>query len=156
MGTGDRDTVSSGPTSERDGPSEEEKEGEERATESNDSGSDSDNDSSSGSEASDSSSSSSNVLARPVFIAKTKRAHVTATPSLRSITLAKAEFASAVDSLLVPSDQFDGVDDTDDVDPAAEYGAWRARERARLQAHRAQLQSDEAEKNDALRRRERG
>lgn len=110
----------------------------------------SESDSDSDSESSDS---SSQLMAKPVYISKTKREQGSAETDLQSITLAKVEFASASDAKLVQSDQFDGVDDTDDVNPAAEFGEWMARERGRLQRHRDELRSEETEKDEALKRR---
>ncbi|KAK8443197.1 hypothetical protein ACI3LY_003003 [Candidozyma auris] len=107
---------------------------------------------SSGSE-SESSSGSENelgVLQRPVFVRKTKKASQgsdSATSVKTDTVLAKAEFQQNLESKEVKTLDFDGVDDTDDIDPQAEFEAWKERERLRKERDMRRAEEKRNEKD---------
>lgn len=95
------------------------------------------------------------VLVRPVFKARSRvparetAAAVSAAPSLATAldrlqeqvsSEARASQAKAQEARLRETG---GVDDTDGVEPEAEYAAWEARERERLRRDRAELEAAE-------------
>ncbi|CUM63311.1 uncharacterized protein PRCAT00000882001 [Priceomyces carsonii] len=124
--------------------------------------SDSDNDRASTSDSNssgDETSSDEEVILKPVFIDKFRRAKTVASNDKRSRGLDrndKALVASKMDAMsqrsTVEMDVFDGVDDTDDIDPEGDYEAWKRREKERYVRDRALLEAQEAAKNDKYRR----
>ncbi|KAK9475124.1 micro-fibrillar-associated protein 1, partial [Dipodascopsis tothii] len=117
------------------------------------------------------------ALVRPVFIPKSKRGAASASPAVEGpsaaelaaekerkkeatlqfiedevrreqAALARANIheANAVEDVA-------GIDDTDDVDPAAELAAWKLRELRRVQRERDELAAAEAEREEIERRR---
>lgn len=124
--------------------------------------SESESESGSGSESesesdSDSDSGSDRPMVKPVFLSKSKRQPGQSpqedTDRLKRITLSKAEHSLQVDEKEVKEDQFDGIQDTDDVDPEAEYLEWMQREYQRYQRDRLTLKLEEDEKDALVRRR---
>ncbi|GEQ69639.1 hypothetical protein JCM33374_g3312 [Metschnikowia sp. JCM 33374] len=96
------------------------------------SGSDSSSGSSSGSGSDSSSDSDSELrLSRPVFLKKKQK--VSSTPSHDSsrAALAKAEHLQQIESKSSDKVPFDGIDDSDDIDPEEEYKQWQLREASR-------------------------
>lgn len=123
------------------------------------SSSDPDTSSGSNSGSSDSSSSLENeseLLLRPVFLRKKKTAphNENATPT--KLAIARAEHHQKIESNNAEIQDFDGVEDTDDVDPEKEYALWKERERFRRERDRQKLADFEREKEDAVRRQMRG
>ncbi|KAK7683926.1 hypothetical protein QCA50_012897 [Cerrena zonata] len=96
-------------------------------------------------------------MVKPVFLSKSKRQPGQSpqedTDRLKRITLSKAEHSLQVDEKEVKEDQFDGIQDTDDVDPEAEYLEWMQREYQRYQRDRSTLKLEEDEKDALVRRR---
>lgn len=66
---------------------------------------------------------------KPVFVKKTQKQKAPQTTT--GNVLAKAEFQQNLEAKEAKVVSFDGVDDTDDIDPEGEFEAWKARERAR-------------------------
>lgn len=109
--------------------------------------------SSSGSESeSESSSSEDELLIRPVFLKKTKAPSVQKEDSGVQITLAKAEHHQLLQDKAVEKADYDGVDDTDDVNPEQEYKEWILREKQRKARDTLRMHEAEEAKEDAVRR----
>lgn len=107
-------------------------------------------DSASGSESS-SSDENSELLARPIFLKKSaKKSHDNASSS--KMALARAEHHQQIDAKKAEKQDFDGIEDTDNVDPAHEYEMWKLREKDRKHRDHKKLEEIEQEKEDALRR----
>lgn len=94
---------------------------------------------------------SSSLLARPVFLKKSKQPAAKTSPA-PNLAIAKAEFHSLLDAKEAKISEFGDVDDTDNIDPDAEYNSWKLRERHRRQRDRVRLEQLETEKEDILRR----
>lgn len=110
----------------------------------------------SGSEsASESESSSSDdnaeLLSRPVFLKKSTKKPEHNAPSSK-VALARAEHHQQIEVKKAEKQDFDGIEDTDNLDPAHEFEMWEVRERERKQRDRKKLEEIEQEKEDALRR----
>lgn len=82
------------------------------------------------------------ILAKPVFVKKNQKN--TAPSSKTGNVLAKAEFQQNLESKEAKVQSFDGVDDTDDIDPEGEFEAWKQRERARKERDLKVDDEDEA------------
>lgn len=102
------------------------------------------------------SSSGDETLMRPVFLKKSKASSASsalARPAAKQNTaLDKAERLHQVEQKTVKTLPFDGVEDTDNVDPKAEYEAWQKRERARRERDLQRVREAEEAKEDAVRR----
>lgn len=115
------------------------------------------NSSGSGSGSSDSESSGSldeesPILARPIF-SKRRKTLAVQEPTLNSkLAMARAEQHVKVEQNEAKLEDFDGVDDTDDVEPEKEYELWRNREKYRKDRDRKKLAVLEEEKEEAVRR----
>lgn len=96
-------------------------------------------------------------LLKPVFLKKNPKAATLASTSEKDLpaahTLARAEHLLQQNAKSAPEDDFGGIDDTDDLDPEAEYNAWLARDKARRDRDRQNILEAELEKDDAVRRR---
>ena len=66
--------------------------------------------------------------------------------------MARAEFQNQLEAKSTEKGQFEGVDDTDNVDPEREYREWKQREIERKQRDRKRLEEQENEKEDIIRR----
>lgn len=93
----------------------------------------------------------SSLLARPVFLKKTKKQPQKAA-STSKLAISRAEFQSLLDAKEAKSTDFSGVDDTDNLDPEQEYALWKLRELQRRQRDRLRLEQLETEKEELLRR----
>lgn len=107
--------------------------------------SDSGSDSSSGSE-------SELPLLRPIFLKKKQKTSVAPKYDLNLAVLAKAEHLQQIESKSVEKVPFDGIDDSDDIDPEEEYLQWRLREAARKKRDADVIAQAEMAKEDAVRR----
>lgn len=124
----------------------------------------SDDDSSSDDSSSDDSSSDDQVMLKPVFVSKTKRNQKKDISfskgdneedenRIRNITLAKVEHNLKIDLQDISNDvEYDGIDDTDDMNPEQEYEDWKARESNRYIRDRKVSQEQEDAKDDLIRR----
>lgn len=92
----------------------------------------------SGSYESESDSSTEQVMLKPVYLKKSQRSKVETTKEPTAKTFATVELVEE------PTDEF-GVDDTDDVDPEAEFGAWKQRELERYTRDRERMKQAEEE-----------
>lgn len=91
------------------------------------------------------------LLARPVFLKKTKTPQKTATaPPNHAIS--RAEYHSVLHAKEAKTTDYSGVDDTDNVEPEQEYARWKLRELQRRQRDRLRLEQLETEKEDLFRR----
>jgi len=106
-------------------------------------------DSDSGSSTSDS---NSELLARPVFLKKSSTKTERKPLATSNVALARAEHHQNIDAKEVAKQDFDGVDDTDNIDPEKEYNLWKLREKDRKLRDHKKLEDLENEKEDALRR----
>lgn len=110
----------------------------------------------------ESSSSDDEVMVRPVFVSKTKRiknktqidtaTDTTDSSKAREIALERAENLGTIEVIEGANEAFDGVDDSDDVEPEKEYTEWRGRERKRYERDMALLREEEKAHEDKLRR----
>lgn len=88
--------------------------------------------SSSDSSSTSSDSESASILRKPVFVKKSKKLALNLDPQTKpGNVLAKAEFQQNLELKEAKQEDFDGVTDTDDLDPEAEFEAWKERERLR-------------------------
>lgn len=110
----------------------------------------SDSGSGSGSGSPSSSSESEHEFVRPVFLKK--RTTTTTSQIQKSSVLEKAERLHQIDKKTVEKLPYDGVDDTDNIDPEGEYRAWRERERERRERDQTRVAEAEAAKEEAVRR----
>lgn len=109
----------------------------------------------SGSSADSSSEDNPELLARPVFLKKSKKP-LKNHSSLAHI-LARAEYHQQIDTKEAVKEKYDSIDDTDNVDPEKEYEMWKLREKTRRNRDRRRLEEIEKEKEELLRRqRQRG
>lgn len=117
------------------------------------SGSDSSGSYESSSSESESSSGEINLM-RPVFLKKSKNSTSSSTDPAASqnTALDMAERLHQVEQKTLEKIPFDGVDDTDNIDPKAEYEAWQNRERARRERDIQRVREVEEAKEDAIRR----
>lgn len=122
---------------------------------SEESGNESDSSTSSSGSSSSSSSENQMTLAKPVFIRKPKpsASKQTTLSKSRSALLARIDQQS---QLLEVTDStkesFDGIDDTDDLDPEAEFDEWQRREVARMERDTAVMRELEEEQLELLKR----
>lgn len=117
--------------------------------------SDSNGDYSGDSSSSDSSSSldeNSELLLKPVFLKKSNSRKPTEKAPVSKLAIARAEHHQQIDAKEAVKEDFDGVDDTDNLDPEQEYEMWKLREKERKKRDRQKLEEVENEKEDALRR----
>ncbi|KAK6455449.1 micro-fibrillar-associated protein 1 [Scheffersomyces xylosifermentans] len=137
-------------------------------SESSDSGSAS-NESSSGSDSSgseeESSSEEEQVLLKPVFLSKSQRARKNERKDVESgdpmqisdrqkqVALSKLEQSTKNSSLQdTEENDFDGIDDTDDLEPEKEFEDWKSRELARFYRDRELWRQEEAIVDERIRR----
>lgn len=104
-------------------------------------------------ESSSSSGSEDEVLLKPVFLKKTTKLRATQ-PSALEIALLRAEHHLQLHEKAAEKTDYDGVDDTDDIDPEAEFEQWKQRERSRYERDIQRLRDEEQEKEDAIRRKQ--
>lgn len=102
----------------------------------------------------DSSSSSSDeepVISKPIFTKK-KPVKESAEPKslAKDAVMSKAEHEQQI-AAKETSQDFDGVDDTDNLDPEGEFEQWQQRERERKKQYYEQLRETEEEKEDKVR-----
>lgn len=110
--------------------------------------------SNSGSESPGSGSSSSleeETFARPVFLKKSKAKDTPATTK-QNAALQMAERLRTIEQKSIQKLPFDGVDDTDNLDPRAEFDAWQHRERSRRERDVQRIRDLEEAKEEAVRR----
>lgn len=142
----------------------------------NDATSDSDSEEESSSEDDSSEEEAPRKLLRPVFIKKTQRAKITAQvkspeelaaeeeqrkqDQARALVQEQIEQRAAQKNAAnkdwdddAIEDDMNAVDDTDGVDPDAEYAAWKLRELKRIRRERAAIEEAEAELAEVERRR---
>ncbi|EAZ63148.2 predicted protein [Scheffersomyces stipitis CBS 6054] len=121
------------------------------------------NSSSSGSESSDSgsyeSSSEDELILQPVFLTKSQRSKKTESEDnenrSKQALLSKIDnnISNSINDLTVDSETlYDGIDDTDDLDPEKEYSDWKERELARFNRDRLAWQLEEQEQDEKIRR----
>lgn len=96
---------------------------------------------------SDSESESAPIL-KPVFIRKKPSKDVSPTDATPHVHIPIARKPSP----LLEFAEFDGVDDTDDLDPELEFAQWQQRNECRLTRDREAQAKAETEKDDLLRR----
>ncbi|KAK6197417.1 uncharacterized protein RJT21DRAFT_116349 [Scheffersomyces amazonensis] len=115
------------------------------------------------SEENSSSSEEEQLLLKPVFLSKAKRSQIQSKgPQDRSfhesnrakeITLSNLENTSQdIDVSKIADDDFNGIDDTDDLDPEQEYLDWRKRELQRYKRDQQILKQKDLIKEDQVRR----
>ncbi|OVF11327.1 hypothetical protein A9F13_01g08283 [Clavispora lusitaniae] len=92
------------------------------------------------------------LLARPVFLKKSKKDSAASPEAGSKSAISRAEFQQQLDAKEAKVSDFGSVSDTDDVDPDSEYAQWKLRELQRRQRDRQKLESIEKEKEDQLRR----
>lgn len=92
------------------------------------------------------------TLIRPVFLKKNKATSSLSAETKPNTALDKAERLHKVEQKTIENVPFDGVDDTDNVDPKAEYEAWQKREQARRERDLQRVREVEEAKEDAIRR----
>lgn len=112
---------------------------------------------SSSSEASSESSSEEEIVAKPVFMRSKRSQQPNSSIKVHESTIKdrsidKIEKLQALqssdDSLM---NRYDGIDDTDDIDPEAEYNAWKKRSEERIKRERQRLAAEEEAKNERYR-----
>lgn len=96
----------------------------------------------------------SELLVWPIFLKKSRvnPEISTSANSAQELAISRAERQHQIESREVAKEEFDGVDDTDNVDPEQEFALWRARERERKLRDRQKWAEAEEEKEEALRR----
>lgn len=89
---------------------------------------------------------------KPVFIKKSNGPATSKQPSSSkpSHHLHRAEHQHELNQREVTQQKYMDIDDTDNIDPEAEYGAWREREKGRKARDRALLAEAEKEKEDMV------
>ncbi|EMG49454.1 hypothetical protein G210_5778 [Candida maltosa Xu316] len=114
---------------------------------------------SSGDESSSSSSEEEVLITKPVYISKTQRNE----PPKQNDDEASSErqkqiINSKLDQKIEPKesvtekDEYDGIDDTDDINPEIEFENWKLRELERFKRDQEIIKQLELEKEDQLRR----
>ncbi|KAK6463685.1 hypothetical protein DFJ63DRAFT_312994 [Scheffersomyces coipomensis] len=118
-----------------------------------------DSNQSSSDEDSSSSEEEEKLMLKPIFVSKSKRQsqdQLTPTTNSKDITISKLDNLTQDDKLDVSNlnddNNFDGIDDTDDIDPEQEYNAWKQRELNRYNRDQLILQQQDSTKDDQLRR----
>ncbi|RLV94781.1 hypothetical protein JA1_001591 [Spathaspora sp. JA1] len=101
-------------------------------------------------------------IAKPVFISKKQRSEQSqqSQPAeeerKRQVLMSKLSTDQTItpeSELNKKQDDFDGIDDTDDLNPEEEYNAWKQREILRFNRDQNLIISKELEKEEALTRR---
>ncbi|KAG7662788.1 uncharacterized protein J8A68_003711 [[Candida] subhashii] len=117
------------------------------------------------SDSSDSSSSEDEQIQKPIFISKKQRIKQLTQEDQKlnedrqkQILLSKLENNDSKSLTEVATDNaddlFDGIDDTDDLDPEQEYDAWKQRELMRFERDQKIIEQQELQKEEELRRSE--
>ncbi|ODV78271.1 uncharacterized protein CANTADRAFT_262663 [Suhomyces tanzawaensis NRRL Y-17324] len=100
------------------------------------------------------SSESSQEVLKPVFVKKGKKAELDTKEVVKDqakTIISKLESKGTKSPDVSEKNDFDGVDDTDDLDPEQEFEQWKERERLRFLRDRQLLQTEETAKEDRLR-----
>ncbi|RCK64074.1 hypothetical protein Cantr_10684 [Candida viswanathii] len=112
---------------------------------------------------SDESSSEEETVIKPVFVSKAQRNTQQTPPATKETTkdedqrrkeiiYSKLDTKETETTTLSKKDEFDGADDTDDIEPEVEFENWKSRELARFQRDFEIIKQVELEKEDQLKR----
>lgn len=91
-------------------------------------------------------------MVRPVFLKKKQNQPNPVSAPVTNTAREKAERLHSVQKKGLEKTPFDGVDDTDNVDPEAEHEAWKQREAGRKERDLGRLRAAEEAKEEATRR----